>query len=96
MQINNLVLIDTPRVMHHPLDLFLAVDFVISNFIELDDWNSLRSNTRYQKLMEKFQQYWWKPFYTELGNFWASKANDRGQAAKNNIAASKRLNPHLL
>lgn len=92
----NLVLIDTPRVMHHPLDLFLAVDFVVSNFIELDDWNSLRNDTRYKKLMEKFQLCWWAPFYTELGNFWDSKKSSKAKASQLNIAASKRLNPHLL
>lgn len=92
----NIILLDTPRVMHHPLDIFLAIDFVISNFVEAESWTRLRGDTRYQKIMEKAQQHWWKPYYEELGKYWTSKANSKAGSSVKNIAAARELNPHLI
>lgn len=91
----NIVLLDTPRVMHHPLDIFLAIDFVVSNFVFVETWDDLRSEVRYRKIIEQAQEWWWKPYYEALGNYWANKTN-KGQIAKENIALSKKLNPHLV
>ncbi|MGD1456755.1 hypothetical protein [Vibrio harveyi] len=92
----NIILLDTPRVMHHPLDIILAIDFVVSNFVFAESWNDLRSEVRYKKIIEQAQESWWKPYYEALGSYWISKANNKAQHAKDNIALSKKLNPHLI
>ncbi|MEH0788923.1 hypothetical protein [Vibrio alginolyticus] len=92
----NVILLDAPRVMHHPLDIFLAIDFVISNFIAASKWHELRADTRYKKIIEIAQKNWWKPYYEELGNYWDSLGNHKGSIAKGNIKASRLLNPHLI
>lgn len=92
----NIILLDTPRVMHHPLDILLAIDFVVSNFVFSEAWNDLRNEIRYKKIIEQAQEWWWKPYYEALGNFWESKTNNKAKNAKDNIILSKKLNPHLI
>ena len=91
-----LILLDNPRVMHHPLDVFLAIDFVISNFISQKNWNALRADTRYKKIMEEAQINWWKPYYEQLGAYWEQKDSPKGSIAIEGMANSKNLNPHLI
>lgn len=92
----NIILLDTPRVMHHPLDILLAIDFVVSNFVFSETWNDLRNEIRYKKIIEQAQEWWWKPYYEALGNYWGSKANHKAKNAQDNMVLSKKLNPHLI
>lgn len=92
----DLILLKSPRLQHHPLDAFLAIDLALSNFLEKREWEKVRAESIYKRAIIKSQKTWWQPFYEELGKYWQSKADDRSLGAKNNLSASKKLNPHLL
>lgn len=81
-----LLLLDAPRLMHPPLDLFLAVDFLVSNFVKERKWKNLRADTTYEEIIKASQIKWWKKYYQQVANYWnhqTSGADDvikRGQA----------------
>lgn len=93
----NLVILDAPRVMHHPLDVILGIDFVISNFFSAIQWQKLRAKKEYHRIVEMAQENWWKDYYLALNSYWESKSKSRltpkDRAA---IVSAKRLNPHFI
>jgi hypothetical protein len=64
-----LLLLDSPRLVHLPLDGVLAVDFVLSNFAARS-WNRLRGQRDYVALIQAAQQRIWKPFASALIAHW--------------------------
>lgn len=91
----DLVILDTPRVMHHPLDAVLGIDFVISNFFPDIQWRKLRAKKEYSNIVEKAQESWWKDYYATLSSYWSSK-NQQTQTAFAAIDSAKKLNPHFI
>lgn len=66
----NLLIMDAPRLMHPPLDLFLAVDFLLTNFLEKRVWQNLRADSSYQEIVQDSQRNWWKEYFQQLSNYW--------------------------
>jgi hypothetical protein len=64
-----LLLLDSPRIMHPPLDGVLALDFVLANFAA-GSWNRLRTQRDYITLMREVQGRIWKPFALALNANW--------------------------
>lgn len=64
------VLLDTPRLLHPPLDLFLAFDMVLTNFYERRVWANFRANTSYQQIIKTSQEKWWKDYYNQISDYW--------------------------
>jgi hypothetical protein len=64
-----LLVLDSPRLMHPPLDGVLALDFVLSNFAA-QSWNRLRGQRDYVALMRGAQRRSWKPFASALLTHW--------------------------
>ncbi|QFI37580.1 hypothetical protein FR932_06865 [Moritella marina ATCC 15381] len=90
-----IILLDAPRVMHHPLDLFLSVDFVVSNFCKKEVWKKLRANTTYTNYIKMAQDQWWKLYYQDLANYW----NHFGKSGVDDRAickSAKEANPHYV
>ncbi len=58
---------DCPRIMYHPMDFILGLDFVLSNFFPLV-WECLRRETSYVNILKKYQTYFVKPFYKSIAN----------------------------
>lgn len=91
----DLVILDTPRVMHHPLDAILGIDFVISNFFASLVWQKLRAKKEYRVIIEKAQRNWWKDYYASLSAYWDDE-NKRSPAGRITIDNARRLNPHFI
>lgn len=89
------VLLDSPRVMHNPLDAFLAIDFIISNFYPQSVWRGLRGHQIYKRIIEKAQHYWWKPYYENLASYWEYK-EDKSTGSQKIVSEAQKLNPHFL
>jgi hypothetical protein len=70
-----LLLLDSPRLVHLPLDGVLAVDFVLSNFAA-QSWNNLRGQRDYVALIQRAQRRNWKPFASALMAHWPVGAKD--------------------
>lgn len=92
----DMVILKSPRLMHHPLDAFLAIDLILSNFLKVGEWNKLRASTQYRMAVKKSQLSWWKPYYEQLGSYWLTLDNSDGRNAESNLLATRALNPHLL
>jgi len=71
---NNLEVVDTgqvlltgaPRLPHPPLDIFLAIHFVISNFYNRNSHpfvDELFRDDDYNLIIERAQERMWKPYY---------------------------------
>lgn len=67
----DVMILDAPRVAHPPLDLVLAIDFVISNFMERE-WAVLSGVTEYRSLLCKAQERWWKDYYLNVASYWGA------------------------
>ncbi|MGN2614664.1 hypothetical protein [Aliivibrio fischeri] len=88
-----LVLLDAPRLMHPPLDLFLAIDMLITNFIEKRVWLSLRADKRYQEIIQNSQNKWWHKYYQQVADYWTYQTSGSEDVVKRNIA--RLSNPYL-
>ena len=61
--------IDTPRIMHKPLDFILGIGFLTSNFYPTA-YNVLIEDANYVKLSKKYQKSFWRPYFHTLANHW--------------------------
>jgi hypothetical protein len=61
--------LDTPRIMHKPLDFILGISFLTSNFFPTA-YNILIEDANYVKLSKKYQQSVWRPYFHTLANHW--------------------------
>lgn len=94
MNYGDLLILDAPRLMHPPLDLFLAVDFLLTNFIESRTWKNLRADTTYQAIVIDSQKDWWKGYFKQISEYW----DNYGLSGINSTQAcglARLSNPHL-
>lgn len=68
--IGSVLYLDSPRMMHVPLDLILGIDMVLSNFAP-KEWNRLRDLSEYQSLFKKYQENFWKPYIHTWASYWS-------------------------
>src|SRR5690606_10190530 len=61
-------LIDSPRIMHPPMDIILAIDFVIKNFYTFKDHSKLTSKTLYQRHVDNARKRVWRPYIISLAS----------------------------
>jgi len=79
---------DTPRFAHYPVDIVLAVDFILSHFIP-EIWFSLREKKHHYKgVIRKYQNYYLKNYFEKIYKYWNGEKKDKDEA--------KKLVPHLL
>jgi hypothetical protein len=67
----SVLLVDTPRLAHPPMDAILGIDFVLTNFMGLSI-SSVRSDTFYINTVGTMQHRLWKPYVNSLQSFWVS------------------------
>jgi len=65
----SVLLIDTPRIMHPPLDIVLSIDFVLRNFYGIRVKN-LTYSSQYKQIISKSKNRLWRPYYISLANHW--------------------------
>ncbi len=53
--------------MHHPMELILSIDFILSNFFPTI-WNKIKYNRQYKKILQKYQKYFVKPYFQSVAN----------------------------
>jgi hypothetical protein len=65
----NVLFSDAPRVMHPPMDIVLAIDFVLANYYSFhlcDDYHRLLMDEGYQKIVNNAKKRFWKPYFLGL------------------------------
>ena len=63
-----ILILDSPRLMYHPMDFILAVDFIVSNFVP-ESWDRLRKDGNYISILQKAQKLFIEPYFKSLANF---------------------------
>lgn len=61
--------IDTPRLLHFPLDFILGIGFLTSNFFPAA-FGYLCEEREFVKLNNQYQEIIWKPYYHTMANHW--------------------------
>ncbi|WP_343539460.1 hypothetical protein [Sphingobacterium thalpophilum] len=73
--LGDLFYIDTPRIMHKPVDFILGIGFLTSNFYPIA-FEILKEEREFVKLQESYQQAIWKPYFHTLANQWKPFAGE--------------------
>ncbi len=59
------LILDTPRFPHVPLDLVTGLDFLFSSFMP-KAWSKLRNDGLYCNILKKYQKSFWDPYFKIL------------------------------
>lgn len=71
------LLLVSPRILHPPLDVILAIDFVLANFYA-PIWKELRNESGYQRIIAAAQHYYWKPYFQQIAAIdWSKPPTDQ-------------------
>lgn len=57
--------LDSPRIMHHPMELILSIDFILSNFFPLI-WQKIKRSPDYFDVLKKYQAQFIKPYFKSI------------------------------
>lgn len=60
------ILLDTPRIMHPPLDIVLAIDFVLKHFYPYSQSKSLTDKAQYKEIIKNAQYRMWRPYFLSV------------------------------
>lgn len=61
-----LVILETPRIPHPPMDIFLGFHFVVANYFSNQDYEFVKllaGDYDYQKIIKRAQERLWKPYF---------------------------------
>jgi hypothetical protein len=64
----DLILIDSPRIMHPPMDLVLSIDFVIKNYYDYKVHKSLTEQEAYKNYIKNAKYRLWRPYALMLAS----------------------------
>lgn len=62
--------LDTPRIMHHPIEFVLGVGFLAANFLPFA-YNHLFDDGYFHSIYTKYQESILKPYFQTLASHWA-------------------------
>ena len=80
--IRGVLVTDSPRLFAPPMDLVLAIDFLISHY-NGPEWNRIRmSEPRYIDAVKNSQERIWKPYFSAINKFLASSKLSNPSRAK--------------
>lgn len=72
--IYSVLLLDSPRIAHPPLDGFTGIDFVLTNFMSVSELG-FREEGSFQNLMIEPQRLLWKAYTNMLAGNWEANAH---------------------
>lgn len=68
------IILDSPRLMHYPMDIILGIDFIISNFFP-EIWDKLKKENDYVTLISGYRDRLMKPYFCSLTSHWMGMLN---------------------
>lgn len=73
----HVLFVDAPRIMHPPMDIVLAIDFVIGNFYssERDEVANLFQDSGYKDVVINARKRFWKPYSLGLASNFTTNFN---------------------
>jgi hypothetical protein len=85
LETGNLLVFDSPRIAHHPMEAILGIDFTLSNFFP-QVWSKMKAESNeYVNLIEEYQNIVLKPYIHTHASRW--------QYSDNNIEVSDLWSP---
>ena len=66
----DLIFLETPRIPHHPMELILGIDYILSHFFPKKRKQILKEDRDYNSLIQKYQKNILKPYYHTISNQW--------------------------
>jgi len=69
-----LMILDAPRLPLPPMDVILAIDFIISNFFG-SIWQQALCDSEYIDVVKRAQKAWWKPYYEGISQHWSGNGS---------------------
>jgi len=75
LEYGNILIMDAPRIMHPPMDIILAIDFVLNNFYSCHSCKpfiKLINNPEYIRIVRNARERFWKPFALGLASNFAT------------------------
>jgi hypothetical protein len=72
----NLLVFDSPRIGHYPMEAILGIDFTLSNFFPVI-WRKIKSESNeYINLIEEYQELFLKPYIHTHASQWGYSSSD--------------------
>jgi len=72
----SMLVIDCPRISFPPVDLSLALHFILTNFVPKKSY-VIESEPHFYRQVQKAQEIFWRPYFDSVSNFF--KATDKGK-----------------
>lgn len=60
---------DAPRILHPPMDIILAIDFILANYYSFhvcEEYKQLLKDNHYQRIIKNAKDRFWKPYFLGL------------------------------
>ncbi|MDB4257266.1 hypothetical protein N9818_00265 [Arcobacteraceae bacterium] len=83
--------LDAPRIMHHPMELILGLDFILSNFFPTI-WNKIKNIKSYRRILNKYQKDFILPYFKSIVDHFDDTPIDDTP----NVWSSKDIYPQLI
>jgi hypothetical protein len=66
----DLLVLDSPRISHYPMEAILGIDFILSNFFP-KIWKQIKTeSSEYNNLIEDYQEQFIKPYIHTHSSYW--------------------------
>ncbi|MCQ2960168.1 MAG: hypothetical protein MJ198_08285 [Bacteroidales bacterium] len=65
-----------PRIPFPPMDEYLGLDFIISNFFEKPKYDTFRKNVFFHNKIVESQNKLWKDYYGIINGYWNNKSSN--------------------
>jgi len=88
LETGNLLIFDSPRIAHYPMEAILGIDFALSNFFPQIWYRMKNESNEYLNLIEEYQDMILKPYIHTHASQW--------QYSTRNIANSSLWNPNTI
>lgn len=72
----SLLLMEAPRLVHHPMDVVLAVDFILRNFYKEEKHIKITEQRAYKLLLKNATDRYLKPYYQGIMSKWDGSKTD--------------------
>lgn len=67
----NILILPTPRIPYLPMDFFLGIDFILSNFMPKDKYfKFFMENPDYKSIIQQSQYNIWRPYILSIAHHW--------------------------
>lgn len=66
----NILLLSAPRLPFLPMDFFLGIDFILSNFLNKEVYYGTSEDTTYKKALRNSQDSIWRQYILSLAHHW--------------------------